>query len=217
MARSALRFRRTADGWTSSLSQVCLFLRPEGATWTWPDGLAVTLRFRGAQPTARLEPIVAVPDREHRRPRRRRPVAERRCDAARYTALWPGIDLLFRAEGPALKYEFRVATGADPSQIQLEWEGVERLALDADGNMLLQGPDWMLIDLAPLAWQPVAVQLAAPETVGELSAIEPASEEGRLVAAAYRLEEGGSFGFSLDAYDGGRPLVIDPELQRNPT
>jgi hypothetical protein len=203
-------FVRGSDGWTGHLSQVRLHLRPAGATWAWPDGTIVTLRFSGSQ-SARLRPVEPVPGRKPDWGVRRR--GGKAYAVVRYDALWPGIDLLFRAEGPALKYEFRVAPGADPSRIQLEWEGVERLELDGEGNLLLVGRGWTLTDLAPIAWQPAAVHLAAPEGEGRRSAVEGSDGPGRPVAAGYAIGKGASFGFTLpEGYDPERPLVIDPEL-----
>lgn len=206
-------FVRGSDGWTGHLSQLRLHLRPTGATWAWSDGTIVTLRFRDAPSAPRLRPVEPVPGRTPDWGFRRR--GAKAYAAVRYQALWPGIDLLFRAEGPALKYEFRVAPGADPARIQLEWEGVERLDLDGEGNLLLLGRGWSLTDLAPVAWQPAAVYLTAPEGDGRRATVEGTDGPGRPVAVGYSLGEGTVFGFALSqGFDSERPLVIDPELHR---
>jgi hypothetical protein len=51
-----------------------------------------------------------------------------------YRELWPGIDMVFRGQGGRLKYEFRVAPGADASQIRLADRRVERLSLGSAGG-----------------------------------------------------------------------------------
>jgi hypothetical protein len=43
--------------------------------------------------------------------------------AVRCRAIYPGIDLVVRAEGDAVRYDFEVAPGADPSRIRLAFEG----------------------------------------------------------------------------------------------
>jgi hypothetical protein len=53
-----------------------------------------------------------------------------------YRELWPGIDMVFRGQGGRLKYEFRVAPGADASQIRLADRRVERLSLGSAGELL---------------------------------------------------------------------------------
>ena len=57
-----------------------------------------------------------------------------------YHELWPGIDLAFRGDGRALKYEFRLDAGADPSAIRLAYRGAERVSLGRNGELLLRTP-----------------------------------------------------------------------------
>jgi hypothetical protein len=109
-----------------------------------------------------------------------------------YRELWPGIDLAFRGEAGTLKYEFRVAPGADPSDIRLLYRGADSLALGPAGDLLLSTALGTISDAAPVTYQIV---------------------EGRRVpvVSGYQLA-GAAYGFKLGAYDPSRPLVIDPGL-----
>ena len=55
-----------------------------------------------------------------------------------YPGLYDGIDLKTWGKRSHLKYEFHVAPGADYRQIQLSYEGIDRLWLDDDGAMHVQ-------------------------------------------------------------------------------
>ena len=110
-----------------------------------------------------------------------------------YRGLWPGIDLAVGGGDGRLKYEFRLAPGADPNRIRLRYRGQERLALARDGALRVETPLGSLRDSRPLSYQPI---------------------EGNRVAVASRftLGPGGAYGFALGSYDRRYPLVIDPGL-----
>jgi hypothetical protein len=109
-----------------------------------------------------------------------------------YRDLWPGIDLAFRGENGELKYEFHLAPGADPRDIRLAYRGAERLAVSADGELLIHTEFGVLSDSRPVSYQEIA------------GARVP-------VASQYSLE-GSSYGIVPGPYDSNRPLVIDPGL-----
>jgi len=123
--------------------------------------------------------------------RRDRPVTGARGYArVRYEALWPGIDLRYRGDGPAMKYELHVAAGADPSRIAFEARAVSAVRLRGDGALLLETPAGSVVDEPPIAWQ---------------------ESEGRRVPVAVRFRvDGRRFEFDLGPYDRTRPLTIDP-------
>ena len=55
----------------------------------------------------------------------------------RYRDLYPGIELAFHGDGRALEYDWIVAPGADPSAIRMSFEGADRMAIDAAGDLVL--------------------------------------------------------------------------------
>jgi hypothetical protein len=111
-----------------------------------------------------------------------------------YRGVWPGIDMVFRGSGGALKYEFHVAPGADPSRIRLAYRGADGLAVGPAGNLLIGTPLGTVRDSRPRSWQVV-------------------DGRRRDVGSRYALAGGNRYGFALGAsYDASRPLVIDPGL-----
>lgn len=110
-----------------------------------------------------------------------------------YSDLWRGIELRIRGEGGKLKYEFRVAPGADPSRVRLAYRGQERLSLGRGGALRIETALGVLRDARPVSYQLIG---------------------GRRIAVESRfvLGRGGAYGFALGKYDPRYPLVIDPGL-----
>ena len=55
-----------------------------------------------------------------------------------YRDLYPGVDLVYRAEGRNLKSEYIVAPEADPGRIRIRYEGASGLSVDQDGSLELR-------------------------------------------------------------------------------
>lgn len=111
----------------------------------------------------------------------------------RYRQVYRGIDLLYYGNHGRLEYDFVVAPGADPRVIQLGFDGVRSLRIDANGD------------------------LAAVTPAGELRFQKPAvyqnAGHGRqAVDGRYVLLSDRRIGFAVGRYDRSRPLVIDPTL-----
>ena len=108
--------------------------------------------------------------------------------------VYPGIDLVYYTNGSDLEYDLVVAPGADPNQIALDFDGAERIEIDATtggliihaagGAQLRQGKPFLYQELNGLK-QPVS---------------------GAFITAGNRA------GFSVGQYDRNRPLVIDPAI-----
>ena len=56
----------------------------------------------------------------------------------RYEGVYPGIDLVWYGNQRQLEYDFVVAPGADPKQIQVAYEGVESVGVEAGGELVLR-------------------------------------------------------------------------------
>ncbi|MEG4842045.1 DUF7948 domain-containing protein, partial [Microcoleus sp. B9-D4] len=110
-----------------------------------------------------------------------------------YQNVYQGIDRVFKGTEGQLKSEFLVAPFADPSQIKMNYSGVNNIRLRDDGALILETPLGELIDNAPIVYQDINGQRVN-------------------VPAAYNLLGNGQVNFSLGYFDPTQPLVIDPVL-----
>ena len=110
-----------------------------------------------------------------------------------YPAVYPGIDLVYSGNQRRLKYTYHVAPNANPTLIQLHYDGVERISIDANiGELvLLIDEDNTIRDDAPIAHQIID---------GERANVE----------IAFRMLDDNSVGFELGNYDVECPLILDP-------
>lgn len=111
----------------------------------------------------------------------------------KYEGVYPGVDLVYYGNQRQLEYDFIVQPGADPKQIKLAFEGVEKTALEANGQLLISTKNGEIRQHAPVVYQ---------EVNGVRQVVE-----GRYVALGTN-----EFGFAVADYDQGKPLVIDPVL-----
>jgi len=65
--------------------------------------------------------------------------------------IYPGIDVKYYSVNQNFKYDFILQPGADPSLIQLEYEGVNDLKL-AFGNLLIETSIEQIVDQKPVSW-----------------------------------------------------------------
>lgn len=109
-----------------------------------------------------------------------------------YHDLYSGIDLSIYGSGNALKYDFTVAPGADPNEIALEFEGVDKLYLK-DGELHYETSVSHVYEQAPIAFQTINGEKIA-------------------VACHFTLKKN-KVGFDLpNGYNSNYPLVIDPTV-----
>jgi hypothetical protein len=109
--------------------------------------------------------------------------------------VYPGVDLLFYGNPQQqLEYDFTVRPGADPAGvIALNFDGAQSLTLDAQSDLVIHMAGGDLVEHAPVLYQQQGTQRQA-------------------VDGHYVLEGPHRAGFVVGAYDGSRPLVIDPTL-----
>ena len=111
----------------------------------------------------------------------------------RYGAVYRGIDLVYYGNGRQLEYDFIVAPGADPGVITLAFGGADALAVSTEGDLVLQTRGGELRLRKPLIYQ-------------EVGGTKRSVPGGYVVRGERRV------GFQVAAYDGTKPLVIDPVL-----
>lgn len=112
----------------------------------------------------------------------------------RYTALWPGVDLLVRDHGGEIEYDFELAPGADLSKVVIRCEGGSGLRLDQAGGLVVETPLGDLQQRPPVTWE-----------IG-------ASGSRRPLASRFVMKSDDSFGFAVDGRDPTQALVVDPVI-----
>jgi len=110
-----------------------------------------------------------------------------------YRSVYDGIDLVYYGNQTRLEYDFIVAPGHNPGQIQLRFEKASKTTLAADGSLIVAGQGGIVRFHQPVVYQ---------ERDGRR----------RTIAGRFRLDASRTVRFSLGAYDRTRPLVIDPIL-----
>jgi uncharacterized protein (TIGR03437 family) len=110
-----------------------------------------------------------------------------------YRAVYPGVDLVYYGNQQQLEYDFVVAPGASPKSIRLAIQGADKLDLDERGDLVLHARGGEVRLRKPVVYQ---------ETAGVRNEI----------AGGYTLQGEHQVGLEVGAYDGSRPLVIDPTL-----
>jgi hypothetical protein len=108
--------------------------------------------------------------------------------------VYPGIDLVYYGTQHQLEYDFVVAPGASPKQIQIAFDGASKLHTDAQGDLVLSASGKDDIRLR----KPIAYQ-----TIGG---------EKQLVAANFAVQGNNQVAFKVGQYDATRPLIVDPIL-----
>jgi uncharacterized repeat protein (TIGR01451 family) len=111
-------------------------------------------------------------------------------ERVRYEEVYPGIGVDWYGNQRRLEYDFRIAAGADPRQIDVRVDGADGLAIARNGDLLIRTGRRTVRQGAPVAYQ-------------------IRGEDREMVDARYILDHG-RFTFALGAYDRTRTLVIDP-------
>ena len=111
----------------------------------------------------------------------------------RFSAVYPGIDLIYYGNQSQLEYDFVVAPDASPKAIRLHFAGARKVTLTADGNLAISAQDGQIAFHKPVVYQEI---------------------DGRrlMIPGQFTLLDAHSVAFSVGRYDHSRPLIIDPVL-----
>ena len=109
-----------------------------------------------------------------------------------YNSLYSGIDLEVLNHHGDVKYQFIVQAGADPSMIQMNYQGAVKMEITNSGKLAVMTSVNQIIENKPFAYQVIN---------GEVSEVD----------CVFLLDEG-VVTFNLGIYDSSYELVIDPEL-----
>jgi hypothetical protein len=160
-------------------------------------GQAVRVHLRGAQPDLEVAGLEPLPGRIHYI--RGRDLAEWRTDVATYARVayreaYPGIDAIYKTTpGSRFEQEFLVRPNANPAAIRLVFDGVQKVALDDAGDLVIT------TEGAP-------VRLGRPVAYQELDGVR------RAIPVEWRTRGPKEAGFRLGPYDRSLALVIDPVI-----
>jgi hypothetical protein len=112
-------------------------------------------------------------------------------------SVYQGIDLIFHGDENALEYDFVLAPGADPRQIQLQFEGAASLEVDkTNGDLVLATTN--KTELLRHA-QPKIYQLVDGKQVP--------------IKGGFQVLKGNTAAFTIEKYDHAKPLIIDPTIR----
>lgn len=108
-----------------------------------------------------------------------------------YKQLWPGVDLRWTSAGQHVKYDLLLRPGADVRNVAFEYQGIEGMAIDQEGDLVITTSLGQLTELKPIAWY---------------------ADDHQPLECAFRLTDR-IIGFSFtEDLDPARPIVIDPVL-----
>jgi gliding motility-associated-like protein len=110
-----------------------------------------------------------------------------------YKELYKGIDLHLSSEESNLKYDFIVAPNADPNQIKLKFEGVDKLSIARNGSLVIYTSIGEVKELKPVVYQYI-------------------NDQKQTVPCSYTLHKN-VVGFEFPkGYDQSATLIIDPTV-----
>jgi len=110
-----------------------------------------------------------------------------------YKNVYDGIDLVYYGNQRQLEYDFIVAPGKSPKQIQLHFAGAQKLVLDLNGDLEVIAANGQIAFHKPKIYQ---------EKDGQRQPIE----------GSFKLLAENQVAFKIGQYDPSRALTIDPTL-----
>ncbi len=161
-----------------------------GPVWT-ADGKRVGLRLRGSAAPQAIEgeQRMAAPTSYFLGSRKDWRAGIANYGRVRYRGVYPGIDAVYYGNQSQLEYDFVVAPGADARAIRMQFAGADRVRVTPGGDLAVEAGGAPMVQKKPRAYQ-----------------------DGREVAARYRVNARGEVAIELGRYDHRRELVIDPIL-----
>ena len=111
----------------------------------------------------------------------------------RVEEIYPGIGLVYYGNQEQLEYDFQVAPGTSPNAIQIHFDGVNKVAVNAQGGLILTVNGGEIRQAKPLIYQ-------------------MANGARHEISGGYRLVNAHTVAFAVGNYNHSLPLVIDPIL-----
>lgn len=111
----------------------------------------------------------------------------------RFRAVYPGVDIVYRATEESFEYDFELAPEASPRAIRMDFEGAEKVVTEASGDLRVRVHGRDMFVRKPVAYQNIM-------------------GSRRAIPGRYRARGKKQFGVELARYDDSKPIVIDPVL-----
>jgi hypothetical protein len=199
-ADTEVKFRAHGSGYNFSLTgreAVLGLSRPAAHKAAGKKEAALTMRLIGANPHAAMSGVEPLPGKVNyiigNDPKNwRQGVPTFR--AVRYSAVYPGVDLVYYGNQQQLEYDLIVAPGADPHVITMNFSGSDRLEVNSVGDLIVNTGGAVVMQRKPVIYQ---------ELRGKRQEIS-----GRYVLLGSQ-----EIGFNVESYDTAKPLIIDPVLE----
>ncbi|MSO21919.1 MAG: hypothetical protein EXQ58_01415 [Acidobacteria bacterium] len=193
---SRIKFLSRGRGYSLLLTDTEALLKLPVASQAAQKSSWIRMQHLGANPEMRVKGSDLTPAKSHyflgNNPRAWRTNVPHYAKAG-YEGVYPGIDLVYYGNEGQLEYDYVLAAGVDPAVITLGFQGVDGLAINATGDLLIASASGELCLKKPRAYQ-----------WSEGSA--------RPVQSAYKIKGEHQIGFEMAAFDPSLPLVIDPVL-----
>ncbi len=115
-----------------------------------------------------------------------------------YKEVYPGIDMVLRGTGDAMKCDFILAPGANVSNIRMKFVGADSVSISDSGSLLAFSPLGIIDEGAPFTFQSSRNGVSTHDSTHDSK-----------VSSRYVIHDG-VVSFDVAGYDRSRPLVIDP-------
>jgi sugar lactone lactonase YvrE len=107
--------------------------------------------------------------------------------------MYKGIDLVYHGTNQVLEYDFEVAPQIDPKQIAIEFQAIEKLEIEENGDLSIKTSNGTLSNHKPIIYQEIDGQK-------------------QMIAGNFKLLSNDSVGFEVGSYNHNFPLIIDPTV-----
>jgi Immunoglobulin I-set domain/Beta-propeller repeat len=111
----------------------------------------------------------------------------------RVEQIYPGINLVYYGNQQRLEYDFTIAPKTDFGKIAIHFDGVDKISIDANGELVLKLGNDEICQPAPDIYQTVA-------------------GSRKKISGGYKLLDKQTVAFAVRKYDRDLPLTIDPVL-----
>src|SRR2546425_3811358 len=159
-------------------------------------GTVLRIRFVGANPVPAVAGVGELPGKSSyfvgNDPKKWRANVPTHAKVE-YRDVYPGVNLVYYGNQRQLEYDFVVSPGADPKAITLAFDGVDGVAIDGLGDLVLRADGGEVRLRKPVVYQEQRGQRA-------------------VIPTRYVLKAERQVAFEVAAYDATKPLIIDPVL-----